>query len=116
MTVDISSLRIVDLDPDDTQAAEASYEITKPLQLRFTMPAVVPCGLYATVALAQALSYPVTPQPLSSLPRYELVLFPLFMWGAIWVRRRGLAVQAIAVSAVLLGVFTAEFATWRFVA
>src|SRR5436190_8769809 len=29
MTVDISSLRIVDLDPDDAQAAEASYEITK---------------------------------------------------------------------------------------
>ncbi len=73
-------------------------------------------GAYVVVALAAALSYPVIPQPLASLPRYELVLFPLFMWGATWVRRRGIAPQTIAVSAVLLGLFTAEFATWRFVA
>jgi hypothetical protein len=73
-------------------------------------------GAYVVVALGAALSYPVTPQPLASLPRYELVLFPLFMWGATWVRRRGIASQTIAVSAVLLGLFTAEFATWRFVA
>ena len=72
-------------------------------------------GAYALVALAAALSYPVTPQPLASLPRYELVLFPLFMWGATWVRRRRLVTPAIATGAVLLGVFTAEFATWRFV-
>ncbi|MGN6169836.1 MAG: hypothetical protein ACTHQQ_16950, partial [Solirubrobacteraceae bacterium] len=73
-------------------------------------------GAYVVVALGAALSYPVAPQPLSSLPRYELVLFPLFMWGTTWVRRRGIAPQTIAVSAVLLGLFTAEFATWRFVA
>jgi hypothetical protein len=71
---------------------------------------------YVVVALGAALSYPVIPQPLASLPRYELVLFPLFMWGTTWVRRRGIAAQTIAVSAVLLGLFTAEFATWRFVA
>jgi hypothetical protein len=53
---------------------------------------------------------------LQSLPRYEMVLFPLFMWGAWWVRRRQLVTPAIAVLAVLLGLFTAEFATWRFVA
>src|SRR5262245_47940300 len=34
---------------------------------------------YAVVALALPLSYPVAPQPLMSLPRFELVLFPLFM-------------------------------------
>ena len=73
-------------------------------------------GAYVVVALAATLSYPVTPQPLASLPRYELVLFPLFMWGATWVRRRRLVTPAIATGAVLLGVFTAEFATWRFVA
>jgi hypothetical protein len=73
-------------------------------------------GAYVVAALGAALSYPVTPQPLASLPRYELVLFPLFMWGTTWVRRRGIAPQTIAVSAVLLGLFTAEFATWRFVA
>ena len=73
-------------------------------------------GAYSLAALALPLSYPVTPQPLQSLPRYEVVLFPLFMWGAWWVCRRRLETTALASLAVLLGLFTAEFATWRFVA
>jgi hypothetical protein len=73
-------------------------------------------GAYCLAALALPLSYPVTPQPLSSLPRYEVVLFPLFMWTAWWLRRRRLAAPGLASLAVLLGLFTAEFATWRFVA
>jgi len=73
-------------------------------------------GAWCLAALALPLSEPVTPQPLQSIPRYEMVLFPLFMWGAWWVRRRGLTTPAIAMLAVLLGLFTAEFATWRFVA
>jgi hypothetical protein len=73
-------------------------------------------GAWCLAAVALPLSDPVTPQPLQSLPRYEMVLFPLFMWGAWWVRRRGIAAPAVAVLAVLLGLFTAEFATWRFVA
>ena len=71
---------------------------------------------YCVAALALPLSYPVTPQPLQSLPRYELVLFPLFMWGAWWLRRRQLVLPGLAGLGVLLGLFTAEFATWRFVA
>jgi hypothetical protein len=73
-------------------------------------------GLYCLASLALPLSYPVTPQPLASLPRYEVVLFPLFMWGAGWLGRRRLTTGGIAALAVLLGLFTAEFATWRFVA
>jgi hypothetical protein len=73
-------------------------------------------GAYCLASLALPLSYPVTPQPLSSLPRYEVVLFPLFMWSAWWLRRRQLAAPGLAALAVLLGLFTAEFATWRFVA
>jgi hypothetical protein len=73
-------------------------------------------GAWCLAAVALPLSYPVTPQPLQSIPRYEMVLFPLFMWGAWWVRRRALTTPAIAGLAVLLGLFTAEFATWRFVA
>ena len=73
-------------------------------------------GAYCLAALALPLSYPVTPRPLISLPRYEVVLFPLFMWGAWWVTRRRVTVPAVATLAVLLGLFTAEFATWRFVA
>jgi len=73
-------------------------------------------GAYCLAALALPLSYPVRPQPLNSLPRYEVVLFPLFMWGAWWLRRRRLITPGIAALATLLGLFTAEFATWRFVA
>ncbi len=71
---------------------------------------------YALCSIALPLSEPVTPQPLASLPRYEVVLFPLFMWAAVALHRRRAAPAGIAASAVLLGLFTAEFATWRFVA
>jgi hypothetical protein len=73
-------------------------------------------GAYALVALAVPLTYPVTPLPLSSFPRYELVVFPLFIWAADWVHRRRITTQTLACSGVLLGLFTIEFATWRFVA
>ncbi len=71
---------------------------------------------YCIASLALPLSYPVTAQPLQSLPRYEVVLFPLFMWAAAWLGRRRLATAGIATMAVLLGLFSAQFATWRFVA
>lgn len=71
---------------------------------------------YCVASLAMPLSYPDIAQPLISLPRYEVVLFPLFMWGAAWLARRRLTTAGIATMAVLLGMFTAEFATWRFVA
>jgi hypothetical protein len=73
-------------------------------------------GAYVIVALALPLSYPVAPQPLDSLPRYEVVLFPLFMAAAHWVHARRNEARVIAVSSVLLGLFTVQFATWRFVA
>lgn len=75
-------------------------------------------GAYAAVALVSALSYPVDAQPLMSLPRFLVVLFPLQMWLARWVGERGDrgAERAIAISAVLLGLMTAQFARWGFVA
>jgi hypothetical protein len=73
-------------------------------------------GAYALVALSLPLSYPVTPQPLQSISRYMVVIFPLFMWAGWWVCKRRITVPAVASLAVLLGLFTAEFATWRFVA
>ena len=73
-------------------------------------------GAYVLAAVALPLSYPVTPQPLQSLSRYEVVLFPLFMWAGWWVSKRRLTTPAVAALAVLLGVFTVQFATWRFVA
>jgi hypothetical protein len=74
-------------------------------------------GAYAGVALLMTLSYPVDGQPLTSLPRYIAVLFPLQMWLALWAgRREGGVERAVGVSAVLLGLLAAQFARWGFVA
>jgi Mannosyltransferase (PIG-V) len=73
-------------------------------------------GAYAGVALAMTLSYPLDAQPLMSLPRYLVVLFPLQMWLARWAGERGGVERAVGVSAVLLGLFAAHFAHWGFVA
>lgn len=71
---------------------------------------------YALAALALPLSYPVTPQPLQSFPRYGAVVFPLFMWAGWWISKRRITTPVVAALAVLLALFTAQFATWRFVA
>jgi len=77
-------------------------------------------GVYALAALALPLSYPVEPQPLMSLPRYEMAIFPLFMWGGWWVSRpeRDPAARGVVYGASALGcvAFTALFATWHWVA
>ena len=73
-------------------------------------------GAYAAVALAMTLSYPLDSQPLMSLPRYMVVLFPLQMYVARWAGERGGIERAVGVSAVLLGLFAAHFAHWGFVA
>jgi hypothetical protein len=74
-------------------------------------------GVYVLAALALPLSYPVSSQPLMSLPRFLVVLFPLAIAFAAWLsehaRLRG---PAIAASAVLMAFFTAQFATWHWVA
>ena len=72
---------------------------------------------YALAALALPLSYPVGPQPLMSLPRFVLVLFPLFMYLGLWASRRRyrlLVLVAVFLPRQLLA--TAEFPTWHWVA
>jgi hypothetical protein len=72
---------------------------------------------YALAALAVPLSYPVAPQPLMSLPRFALVLFPLWMWlGALLARHPRARAPVLAAEAVMLVACTAQFATWHFVA
>jgi hypothetical protein len=73
-------------------------------------------GLYVAVALLVPLSYPVSAQPLMSLPRFLAVLFPLHLWAAAWAQERGHLPALLAGGAVLLGLFTAQFAIWSFVA
>jgi Mannosyltransferase (PIG-V) len=74
-------------------------------------------GAYVLAALALPLSYPVTSQPLMSLPRFLLVLFPLSMWLAAKLAAHPRAQRpALALSALLMALFVAQFATWHWVA
>jgi len=73
---------------------------------------------YVVAALALPLSWPVGPQPLMSLPRFEAVLFPAFMWLGSWIARGGPA-RGRAVYLVFgagLAAFSAFVATWHWVA
>lgn len=72
-------------------------------------------GAYVVAALALPLSYPVTPQPLMSLPRFLVVLFPVFMWMGAACAERGNTARVAAASALGLGLFTAQYASWYFI-
>ncbi|MDX6664568.1 MAG: hypothetical protein QOG68_774 [Solirubrobacteraceae bacterium] len=99
------------------------------LELFATLLAVVPMtvgvlrrlplayGAYVVAALALPLSYPVEPQPLMSLPRFVLVLFPLFLWLGWWAARR--RHRLLVLGGLFLGLQAlgaAEFATWHWFA
>ncbi len=74
-------------------------------------------GAYVIAALALPLSDPVRAQPLMSLPRFLLVLFPLGIWLAAWLSEHPrLQRPALVISVLLMGFFGAQFATWHWVA
>jgi hypothetical protein len=74
-------------------------------------------GVYVLAALALPLSYPVSSQPLMSLPRFLVVLFPLGIYSAAWLAEHPRAQRAaLVLSAALMVLFLAQFATWHWVA
>jgi Mannosyltransferase (PIG-V) len=72
-------------------------------------------GAWVAVSLVLPLTFPVKPQPLMSLPRFVAVLFPIFIWLAVVCDERRITERVAAVSAVGLGLFTAQFATWHWI-
>ena len=72
-------------------------------------------GAWVAVSLALPLTFPVKPQPLMSLPRFVAVLFPIFMWLALWCEERRATERVAALSAVGLGLFTAQYASWHWI-
>lgn len=72
-------------------------------------------GAWVAVSLLLPLTFPVTPQPLMSLPRFVAVLFPLFMWLAIVCDERRITDLVAAGFAVGLGLFTAQYASWHWI-
>jgi hypothetical protein len=83
-------------------------------------------GAYSALSLILVLSLPVSgglnelgalviDAPFKALPRYMAVSFPLFMWLALWTRERGLHRLAVIASALLLGLYSAQWGTWQWV-
>ena len=90
-------------------AVPATVGVLKKLPLAY--------GVYVLAALALPLSYPVSSQPLMSLPRFLVVLFPLVIWLGWWLAGHPrLQRPAIVTSACLMAFFAAEFSTWHWVA
>jgi hypothetical protein len=73
-------------------------------------------GAYVVCALMLPLSFPVGPQPLMSLPRFLVVLFPIFIWLALVCEERRITAPVTAACAVVLGLFVTQFAGWYWVA
>lgn len=72
---------------------------------------------YALAALLLPLSYPSTYVPLLSMPRLVLAAFPIFILLGIWgSRRRWVDRVVVVTSLVFLGLFTAKFVVWTWVA
>jgi mannosyltransferase PIG-V len=72
-------------------------------------------GAWVAASLVLPLSFPVTPQPLMSLPRFVAVLFPIFMWLAVVCEERRVTDLVAAAFAVGLGLFTAQYASWHWI-
>ena len=90
-------------------AIPAAWGVLKRLPLAY--------GVYVIAALALPLSYPPSSQPLMSLPRYLMVLFPFGIWLAAWLTERPRAQRpALVLSGALMALFVAQFATWHWVA
>jgi hypothetical protein len=93
--------------------------------LVLALAALVACGrrlpaeyaAYAGVVLLACISSPDVGQPLWSLDRYTLTIFPLWMAAGAWLsgRRRALPAVVLCGSALLV-FYAAQFASWAFVA
>jgi hypothetical protein len=75
-----------------------------------------PYGLFAAVSLAIPLSAPAAKVPLLSLPRFGVVIFPLFLALAAVGGRPRLHTAILTVSALMLGVAVVQWALWQWVA
>lgn len=75
-----------------------------------------PYGLFAGLSLAIPLSVPSERWPLLSIQRFGLVVFPLFMALAVLGSRPRVHTGVVVLSAVLLGVVSAQWALWQWVA
>lgn len=74
-----------------------------------------PYGLFAALSLALPLSFPATPSPLLSLPRFGLVVFPFFLALAVVGARPRANASIIGVSGAILALATVEWVRWGWI-
>lgn len=67
---------------------------------------------FAAISLAMAVSVPTANDPLKSLPRFTLLMFPLWIALAMWVSERRRVRETIAICAPLLAAGTFLFVSW----
>lgn len=67
---------------------------------------------WAISGLLLPLSVPAVQEPLKSLPRFMLVLFPLWIALALWARERGRVRRVLIAMGSLLVLSSALFTTW----
>lgn len=72
-------------------------------------------SLYLVPGILIPLFQPSSVHPLMSIPRFGVVLFPLFIVMAIVFRKRFIYLPLAAISTVLLILLTLQFATWYWV-
>jgi hypothetical protein len=74
-----------------------------------------PYGLFAAVSIAIPLSLPSDRWPLLSMPRFGLVIFPIFLALAVLGGRPRVHTAIVAVSSMFLGIAIAQWALWQWV-
>ncbi len=76
----------------------------------------MPYTAFAGLGLLLAVSAPSSVEPLRSLPRFTLVLFPLWIALALWATERHRVRAVICISAPLLVFWTYLFVSWTWAA
>jgi hypothetical protein len=66
--------------------------------------------------MALSILVPMSTSSLMSMPRFALVLFPMFVLMGLWGARQSVNNGIVAFSLPLLGLFTVLFADWYWVA
>jgi len=101
----------------------AQAAVGQALELTFTilMLAVLIAGWRSLrpsfwVYMALSIVVPMSTASLMSMPRFALVLFPMFIVLALWGRRAWVNSTIVAFSLLLLGLYTVLYANWYWVA
>jgi hypothetical protein len=72
--------------------------------------------VYAAIALAAAVSAPTATEPLRSLPRFTLVIVPLWIALALWATERRRVTAVLCACAPLVVLWTVLFTAWTWAA